>query len=134
MDVKVYSVKIGCFKSVYDYHRVYLTKYNKAKLVAEKLGLNLDFVDTAETLPKLNEEGKETYDSYAMLKNISDADSFVITEKQLVWLAVNNIDFKVINETTVEVDDIVKAFNLCADKSINVTSTCQVICSLLTTK
>lgn len=118
MDVKVYSVKIDCFKSSYDYHKEYLAKYNKAKYIAEKLGLNLDFVDSSEYEPKLNAEGKETYDSYTILKVGAD-DNFVVTEKQLVILAVNNIDFKVINETTIEVDDIIKTFNLCADKGLS---------------
>jgi hypothetical protein len=118
MDVKVYSVKIEDFNSGYGYRKEHLVKYNKAKLVVETLNLNVALIDPSSTSLKLNDKGEEVYASYSIVES-GASDSFVITAKQLLWLATSNIPIKVINETTVEVDDIVKTFNLCADKGLN---------------
>ena len=107
MDVKVYNVKIETFSGGYGYRKEHLAKYTKAALIVSLLGLNIELIDPNTVPLKLNDKGEETYDSY-IIAETGAADNFVVTEKQLVLLAVNNIDFKVINETAIEVDDIVK--------------------------
>jgi hypothetical protein len=119
MKIKLYSVNIEAFGSNYCYYSEYIKKYNTAVKVNE--ALNTGFNIELQPEPERDAEGKEKYNSWHPF--VSSSDVVMLTEEQVVWLAVNNHTFKVKQEVPVEVADVNKTFEFVAGKSNELTQT-----------
>lgn len=113
MNVELYNVEISGLHSSYDYYKEYAVKYRAARKLIESLGLNVELAP--EELPPVVEEGgKETYTSRRIIEGQS---TIVLTDKQLVKLAVSGVTFKVLHPISVELEDISLPFRTIEGKT-----------------
>lgn len=121
MNIKLWSVSIDAFSSSYDYYSKYVERYKQAVKINEALGTGFNIELQPEPPRDADDHNKESYSSWKAFVPTSDA--VMLTEEQIVWLAVNNCVFKVKQEVNVTVADINKTFEFVAGKSQELTQT-----------
>lgn len=105
MQVTVYNVYINA--NGYAYYKDYVKAYDKAKPIANVLGVDLE--------PFIAESWGEEYKSYTLLPS----STFVVNKETLLELTISNFEFKVNGQVKVVVN-IQEAFEEVENRQVNI--------------
>lgn len=113
MNVELYNVEISGLSGTYCYYKDYLVKHQAAKKLIESLQLTIELLPV-QPAPTLEEGEKDKYGSWAF---VDGSSTIVLTDKQLVKLAVSGVAFKVLHPINVELEDISLPFRTIEGKT-----------------